>query len=653
MKKSAFVAIPALMLALAAGAAAQSRPYRGTYIPHYAFPITAATSLAPESNPAVLRLDASQVWRGVIHATETIPVQPGAFTLVYPEWVPGEHGPTGPIDELAALRITANGKPLAWARDPVEMYSFHIDVPAGTNAVIAQFDVLMNDGSGVMATRSVAVLNWNRALLYQQGVDSHTYFIKPSIKIPANWTFATALTEAGNPGQDSPDAQFQTLSLAMLVDSPLDTGRYEKKWDLGEVSSAPVELDAFAANPRDLAIPAALLDAYKRLPAEAFALYGSRHFANYHALLTLSDQIGFEGIEHHQSSDNRAPDDFMINPAESVAEGDLVPHEFSHSWNGKYRRPADLATPNFQVPMRTDLLWVYEGMNQYLGDMLSFRTGIREEKDFPDYLAAQYAQMATEPGRSTTPVAALTTAAPFLYQATNQYSSISRTAGDFYTEGELVWLDADTIIRTLSHGTKSLDTFLHLYSQPTVTDPMTDTYTRAQIEALLNQVQPYDWHRFFQTHIYEIAPQPPADALTRAGWKLVYTAEPNSFLTAAESVEHGDTVRWYDLGATLTSAGVVKGLRQDSPAWNAGLAQGQTIVAVDHRSFSADELKHAIEQAQHNSQPIELEVAASGRYETLSVDYHDGLRNPHLERIPGTTDLLAQIAAPHTGAALP
>lgn len=647
MKKTTWM-VPALLAGLTVGAAAQ---YRGTSIPHYAFPIQAATSLATEAHPAMLKLDASQAWRGIIYVTETIPAAPGTATLVYPEWVPGEHGPTGPIDELAELRFTAGGKPLAFSRDAVDMYAFHVTVPSGVNTITAQFTLIMNDGSGTMATRSIAVLNWNRALLYQQGVDSHTYFFAPSITLPNDWSFATALTPQGSPRDNT--VQFQTLSLAMLQDSPLDMGRYEKKWPLGEIGSAPVELDAFAANPRDLDLPASLLDAYKRLPAEAFALYGSHHFAHYNALLTLSDQIGFEGIEHHQSSDNRAPDDFLTNSEESVVEGDLVPHEFSHSWNGKYRRPADLATPNFNVPMRTDLLWVYEGMNQYLGDMLSFRTGIRSEKEFSDYLAAMYGLMSVEPGRATTPVIALTTAAPFLYQATNAYSNISRTAGDFYTEGELVWFDADTLIRTLSHGQKSLDDFLHLYSAPAATEPITDTYTREQIEALLNQVQPYDWHQFFQTRIYDIAPQPPLDALTHAGWKLVYTDQPNSYLAAAARLADGDTVRWFDLGATLTATGVVKRLRQNSPAWDAGLAEGQTIVAVNGRKFSAGEIIAAIRQSQGNNQPITLEVSASGRFETVTVDYHGGVREPHLERIAGTPDLLAQIGAPHASSQTP
>ncbi len=642
MKELRPVALALLVASLAVTGVAQ---YRGTYIPKYGEPFTAAASLAPLAQPADLAVDASQAWRGILTVTESIPARPGPFTVVYPQWVPGEHGPTGPIDELAALRFTAGTQILPWNRDPVNMYAFHITVPAGAGTVTAHFDLLMNDGTGKMQTHKLAIINWNRVLLYQAGVDSHTYFFRPSITLPAGWSYGTALTVAATPAADH--VQFAPLTLAMLVDSPLDMGQYAKKWDLGKLDGAGVQLDAFANNPRDLDIPSERLAAYQRVPAEAFALYGSRHFANYHALLTLSDAIGFQGIEHHQSSDNRAPADFLTNPQESLGDGDLITHEMSHSWNGKYRRPADLTTPNFQVPMQTELLWVYEGMNQYLGDMLSFRAGIRKPSDYPEYLATLFADMSLETGRATTPVAALTTAAPYLYQASNDYSAISRNAGDFYTEGELVWLDADTIIRTLSHGTKSLDDFLHLYSAPEVTDPITDTYTRAQIEALLNQVQPYDWHAFLQRHLYDIAPQPPLNGLQRAGWKLVYTAKPNKFDEAYAALNHGDSIHWYDLGLTATSNGTIKGVRRGTSAWNAGLADGDRIIAVNGHAYSGDELDAAVEQAQHSTAPITLEVQGSNWLQTLKVNYHEGLRYPHLERLPGTTDLLAAIMAPH------
>jgi predicted metalloprotease with PDZ domain len=605
------------------------------------------TSYATEQQPATLVLDASRAADGIIEVRERIPAAAGAFTLVYPKWIPGEHGPTGPLHDLAALRISAGGSVLDWHRDPVDLYAFHVEVPAGAKAIDAEFDVLLNASDDVMSTHSIAIVNWNRALLYQDGVDSHDYYVKASIVLPAGWDYATALRTAA---QDASRVDFATTPLNMLVDSPLDMGRYARKWDLWREDSAFVALDAFADTPQDLDIPAKLLRAYQRVPAETFAMYGSRHFYDYHALLTLSDAIGFEGIEHHQSSDNRAPASFLTDPDQSLAGGDLVTHEFSHSWNGKYRRPADLTTPNFQVPQLTDLLWVYEGMNQYLGDLLSFRAGIREPKEYPEYLATVYAQMDSETGRSTTPLIDLTTGAPYFFEARGQYGAIRRNAGDFYTEGELVWLDVDTIIRERSHGARSLDTFLHRYSEPAITGPIVKTYTRAQIEALLNEVEPYDWHALFEKYVYSTSVHPPTDELARAGWRFVYAEKPNEFITANQADDHGIT-GWYSYGADLSGEGVVRDVRENSPAWRAGLAPGMKILAVDNQEFSSGVLEYALKRAQHSSAAISLITSQTGWFQTLSLDYHDGIRYPHLERVEGTPDMLTQITAPHASVA--
>jgi predicted metalloprotease with PDZ domain len=603
---------------------------------------TPAPPYATQERPATLLVDASRAGDGIMSVREHIPAAPGSFTIVYPKWIPGEHGPTGPLNNLAALRVSANGTALDWRRDPLDLYAFHVNVPAGADAVDVDFDVLMNAPDDNMATHSLAIVNWNRALLYQNGIDSHHYFVKPSIVLPAGWDYATALRGAARTGNR---IDFDVTPLNMLVDSPLDMGRYVRKWDLWRQGSSFVQFDAFADYPQDLEIPVNLLRAYVRVPDEAFAMYGSRHFADYHALLTLSDVVGFQGIEHHQSSDDRAPDDFLTDPDESLAGGDLITHEFSHSWNGKYRRPADLTTPNFQVPQLTDLLWVYEGMNQYLGDLLSFRSGIREPKLFPEYIASVYAAMYYETGRATTPLIDLTTGAPYFYLARGAYPAIRRNADDFYSEGELLWLDVDTIIRERSHGTRSLDTFLHRYTEPSVTGPIVVTYTRAQIENLLNGVEPYDWNGFFEKYVYHVAPEPPTDELARAGWRIVYNDRPNTFISAEQSDERG-VVGWYAYGADLSAEGVVRDVRENSASWRAGLAPGMKVLAVDGQQFSQDSLEYALKRAQRSPAPISLITVQTGWYQTLALNYHDGLRYPHLERIPGRADMLAAIAAP-------
>ena len=604
-----------------------------------------AQSYATQSNPETLVLDARNVGRGLMTATMRIPVAPGEFTFVYPKWTPGEHGPTGPIANVSEIKVSAGGQSLTWRRDPVDMYAFHVDVPSGVQALDVQFTVLVNAPADRMSTPNLAIVNWNRVLFYQADTNSHHVYFKPSIILPVGWGYGTALP---GPQQSGQRVDFAEVPLNMLVDSPLDCGRYYKHIELWRQGSAYQMLDVFADRPQDLDIPDTLIAHYKRMAPEALALYGSRHWNYYHSLLTLSDAIGFQGIEHHQSSDNRGPDDFMTNPKEQFAGGDLLTHEFSHSWNGKYRRPQDLTTLNFQIPMQTALLWVYEGMNQYLGDLLSFRTGIRKPGDYAEYLAALYANLASEPGRNTEPLIDTTTAAPYLYQVDGSYPSIRRTAGDFYAEGELFWLDADTLIREKTHGRKSLDDFLHLYSAPSVTGPITKTYTRAEIERLLNEVVPYDWHAFIEKRVYALAPTPPTDELARTGWRLVYTSKPNEFIEAFAMLRHGND-QWYTYGFEIGKDDTVTDVREGSPAWTAGMAPGMKIAAVDGQAYSDDVLKYISTQAEHSDGPTDFLVQQDSWYHTYQVTYHGGPKYPHLERIAGKRDMLAKIMAPHAG----
>ena len=604
-----------------------------------------AQSYATQANPETLVLDARDVGRGLMTATMQIPVKPGAFTFVYPKWVPGEHGPTGPLDNISEIKVSAGGQTLEWRRDLVDMYAFHVDVPRGVHTLDVRFTVLVNSADDRMSTANLAIINWNRVLFYQADTNSHKVYFKPSIILPDGWSYGTALP---GPQQSGQRVDFAEVALNMLVDSPLDLGRYYKHIELWREGSAYQMLDAFADKPQDLEFPDKLIAEYKHMTPEALALYGSRHWNDYHALLTLSDQIGFQGIEHHQSSDYRAPVDFMTNPKEQLAAGDLVTHEFSHSWNGKYRRPADLTQPNFQIPERTDLLWVYEGMNQYLGDLLSFRAQIRKPSDYPEYLASLYASLASEPGRNTEPLIDTTTAAPYLYEARGSYPSIRRTAGDFYGEGELFWLDVDTLIREKTHGEKSLDTFLHLYSAPALTGPITKTYTRADIERLLNEVVPNDWHAFIQKRIYEVAPTPPTAELARSGWKLVYTSEPNRFMEVDDALRHMNN-QWYTYGIRINKDDTLTDVREGSPAWNAGMAPGMKIAAVDGQAYGDDVLKYVLTQAEHSNGPTVFLVQQDGWYRTVNVDYHGGPKYPHLVRINGTPDMLAKIMAPRAG----
>jgi predicted metalloprotease with PDZ domain len=603
------------------------------------------TPLATQSDPMTVVLDARKAPLGLAYTHMTIPVAPGPFTIDYPQWIPGEHSPDGPLQGMSELRVTANGTPLTWARDQVDMYAFHVNVPAGVHVIDADFTAILNIDDGKKATRNIMVGNWNRFLLYQRNIDNEKYFVRASVIVPPGWDFASALPVKA---RDGDRVDFDTVSLETLVDSPTDLGRYVKHITTWTGDGASAYLDLFADEPEDLKIDDKLIAAYKRLVPEAIALYGGRHWNVYHAELTLSDDLGFEGIEHHQSSDDRADDGFMTDAAEQKANGDLIPHEFSHSWNGKYRRPFDLQQPNFNDPFpeHGELLWQYEGMNQYVGDLLSFRSGIRDPKDYPEYLASLYARLAYEPGRKTTPIIDTTTGAPYYYCcARGDYPSIRRTAGDFYGEGELMWLDADTIIREQTHGTKSLDDYTKLFAGG-VSAPKVVTYTREDLEGYLRAVTPYDWHGFFQKYVYAIAPEPPTDEIERAGYKLVYDDKPNAFIDGRAAKSHG-VFAWYDAGVQLGGKGEVRDVREDSAAWQAGLAPGMQVVAVNDLAFSADRWKDAIIGAKGETEPIRLLIKQGTWYAHVDLAYHDGPKYPHLERIPGSTDMLAQIMAPH------
>lgn len=606
-------------------------------VPHFDQP------LATQSNPVTITLDARKAALGRAYAHLTIPVRPGPFTIDYPEWIPGEHGPTGPLSDISELRVSAGGKQLRWQRDQVDLYAFHVNVPPGTSSVNVDFTVLLNGGGDMMATRNILIGNWNRYIFYQRNIDNTQYFARASIVLPAGWDFASALPVASRSGDR---VNFDTVSLETLIDSPTDMGAYVKHITTWTGDGAATYLDVFADAPEDLKIDGKVIDAYKRLTPEAMALYGGRHWNVYHAELTLSNTLGFQGIEHHQSSDDRAPDDFLTNPRSQMLNGDLVPHEFSHSWNGKYRRPFDLQQPDYNEPYpeRTELLWQYEGMNQYMGDLLSFRAGIRDPKDYPEYLAALYSNLAYEPGRNTTPLIDTTTGAPYYYCcARGVYPSLRRTSGDFYREGELVWLDADTIIREQTHGAKSLDDYTKVFAGG-VSGPKVVTYTREDVERYLNQVVPYDWHGFFEKYVYSIAPVPPADEIERAGYTLVFNDTPNKFVNGRGGRGVG---AWFDAGMQIGATGAISDVRENSAAWKAGLAPGMQIVGVNGREFSADLWTQAIKDAKNSSAPLHLLIKQGHWYQTADLDYHDGLKYPHLERVAGTADMLSEIMRAH------
>lgn len=605
--------------------------------------LVAAAAVARAAPPPIaLVVDARGAPRNILHVHETVPVTGSTpLLLYYPKWIPGEHGPTGPIQGVAGLRITSGGADIAWQRDPVDLYAFHVTPPAGATSVDVSFDDLI-DSSDPMATPNMLIVNWNRVLLYPAGIPAADVSMQPSIVLPVGWTFGTALP---GPKRSGDRVDFAVTPLTTLVDSPLDAGRYERRIVLLDAGGYTNEIDAFADAPDELALSDANVARYKAVIAEADALYGARHWRHYHFLLTLSDAIPPQGIEHHESSDNRAPADYWTDAASLSGFADLLPHEYSHSWNGKYRRPADLITPDYQVPEQTDLLWVYEGLNQYLGDMFVFRSGLVSSSLYPEYLAHIYAEMDSEPGRLADPLDDTAVAAPYLYQAPGDWSAERRSADDFYTEGELVWLSVDAIIRTQSHGARSLDDFIRAFDGQRDTPPMVVPYTRADVVAALDKVQPYDWNGFFQTWVYDVAPHPPPFCVSLTGWKLVWNQVPNHWDDLAEQTRGRADFR-YSLGFSTGESGDISDVLAGSPAARAGLGTQTQIIAVDGRKFSPELLHHALADARDPKRDVSLIVLDDDLYRTIDIPYHGGDRYPHLERVASAPDLLSLITAP-------
>ena len=586
-----------------------------------------------------LALDARETPRKLLHARETFAVTPGALTLVYPKWLPGEHSPDGAIDDLVGLKFSAGDKTLSWRRDSIDQFAFHLDVPQGVDTLDVSLDFLSAIGAGGFSSASsetahLGIYSWNQVVLYPQGARTDDLMVRASMQLPAGWKFATALPVASKSGDK---IDFAPVSLTTLVDSPVIGGEYLRVVPL-DTSSRPVEADLVGDTANAIDIPNDLTQKWKRLVQEADAMFGARHYDNYHFLLTLSDRVAHFGLEHHQSNDSRVNEN-SLSQQNSIG---VVAHEYVHSWNGKFRRPAGLATPDFQQPMVGELLWVYEGLTQYLGYVLAERSGIWSESYYKERLAQIAAFLDNEPGREWRPLSDTTTAAQLLYFAPGQWTAYRRST-DFYDEGWLIWLDVDTQIRQLTNGQKSIEDFCHLFHGGESSAPMVKPYTFDDVVAALNQVAPHDWKGFLSARIYQITPHAPLDGITKGGWRLVYSDAKNEYVKVsdAERVEAA-----YSIGLRVRARdGVVNDVFLNSPAGKAGIGPGMQILAVNGLRFSAEVLRNAIKDSKSASGPLTVEFQNDDVVKTVSLDYHGGTREPHLERDMSKPDVLAQILA--------
>ena len=610
----------------------------------------AVPSDTPYPGMLTLQVDATDLDRRIFRVRETVPVVPGPLRLYYPQWLPGNHGPTGRIDELAGLKISAGGARLAWKRDPLDVYAFTLEVPSGASTLDIEFQHLSpidRDSGRVVVTPEMLNVQWNAVLLYPAGHADRAITVKPSLRLPAGWKFGSALEAAAQQGTTT---EFKPVSVETLIDSPVFAGKHMARIDLDPDAAAngraPIFLDVMADTPGELTMTAEQLAAHRALVTQADRLFGTRHFAHYDFLLAISDGFGGIGLEHHQSSENGVPPGYFSEWAKSSVGRDLLAHEFTHSWNGKFRRPYDLWTPDFNtVPEQDDLLWVYEGLTQYYGDVLAARSGLWDARQFREMLAGTIANMASRPGRQWRPLQDTADEASILYYVPFGWANWRRQV-DFYPEGELLWLDVDTRIRELSHGHKSLDDFSRAFFGIHPGSDVTVTYTFDDIVKALNGVEPYDWAAFLRQRLDYVGHRlPEMDGVTRSGWKLAYTDKPDSYQKAIEAQRHMINQIWGAGFSVADKDGRLLDVRWDGPAFKAGLAPGMQIVAVNGRQYSAESLRDALTDAATSKQPIDLLVKNLEYVSTIKLDWTGGLMYPVLERLPNTPDYLGAISA--------
>lgn len=612
--------------------------------------LSGAATLLSQSNRVIeIAADLTDAPRKILHGDLRIPVQPGPLTLLFPEWIPGEHAPTGPVDNLAGLFFHANGKELEWKRDDVNMYALHLTIPSGTAVLEAHVDFLATAdpegfSSGACTTPNLAVLNWNQVLLYPEGRPANEITFRPAVKIPEGWQLGTALEPDG---EAAGVHRFRPVPLSTLVDSPVLSGRFFKEIALAPDVTPKHFLDIAGDGPEDLAITDQQINGFSNLVRETGALFKSRHYNSYHFLLTLSDSVAHFGLEHHQSSDDRADARTLIDEDFSEVNADLLPHEFTHSWNGKYRRPEGLVTATYQQPMKGNLLWVYEGLTQYLGDVLAARSGIWSAAQFKTYLAASAAEMDHRPGRLWRNLEDTAISAQILYAAPEAWQNWRRST-DFYPSGELLWLDVDATIRKLSNNTKSLNNFCaKFFGPPGDTGPLVRPYNFDELVKALNEVQVNDWSAFLNQRLYTHAPHGILGGITGSGYSIAYTPETNDYIRATNSSRGGVTA-WYSLGFDTSSENTISDVLFDSLAFKAGLGPGMRIVAVNGRQANDEVLRAAIRNSKTEQNPIELIVSNTGWYRVIKLDYHDGERWPHLVHTEGQPDYLEDILRPLT-----
>jgi predicted metalloprotease with PDZ domain len=613
----------------------------------FAFSLVTLVPCAASAAPVKLAVDASEVTRRVIHVAEVIPAEAGPLTLHYPRWIPGRHRQVGQIANVSDLRIKANGEPITWKRDDTDPFTIHCTVPKGADAIELHFDLLLASGSEggaafmTVASPKMMTMNWNDVLWYPKTPKALELRFKAAVRLPKGWGFGTALSPSDelNEGRVS----FGEVTLETLIDSPVLAGEHVRIIPIGPMKERH-HVYLACDSPDGLEVTPETLKAWDKLPAEAAALYGpNRPYENYTFLLGLSNHVPRAGIEHHQSSDNRLSELALIKAGERRMSATLFPHEYTHSWNGKFRRPADMIVPDYQTPHQTRLLWVYEGLTNYLGWLLAARCGLFSPEDAREYLALTASRMSNSRGRSWRPLDDTAAAASVLFDAPRSWGA-SRRMVDFYDEGTLLWLEVDVMIRTQTKGAKSLDDFCKAFFGMGEGKPVVKGYKLTDVVAALNEVSPYDWKTHFARRVEAVTDAAPLEGITGAGWKLAFAEKPSELFLAQEGLTRG--VNMLDsLGLLLGPEGAITDVVPTMPAAEAGLAPGMKVLAVNSRRYSADSLKTAVANTKTGAK-LELLIESGDFFKTHPLDYKLGARYPRLEKVEGRDDVLAEIVKP-------
>jgi predicted metalloprotease with PDZ domain len=620
-----------------------------------AFEANAATMAVPPPRDVAYRgtislaVDVSDLEHRLFNVTQRIPVQAGPLTLLYPEWLPGNHAPRGTISGIGGLEVTGGGKRIEWFRDSTNVFAFHLNVPAGVSTIEVKFQYaspVVRDQGRRVVTPSIVNLQWNSVVLYPAGYAQSRIMFAPTLTFPEGFDFGCALDVAQ---RDGTKVTFKPVSLEMLVDGPLFAGRYFKRVELAPGAPKAVNLNIVADEAKYLEIKPEQLAPHRKLVQEMLSLFGSQHYDHYDFLLALTDELGGIGLEHHRSSENQQDPGYFTEWDKNASERDLLSHEYSHSWNGKFRRPAGQAVLNFNVPLDNELLWVYEGMTQYYGHVVAARSGLWTDEMARGALAQSAANLdRNRPGREWRALQDTTNQPVVTPRRPLSFVSWQRTE-EYYAEGELIWLDADTRIRELTGGRKSLDDYAKaLYG---VRDGQIGPapYTFDDVVAALNSVVANDWRSFLRSRLDGHGPGAPMDGITRGGWTLTFTDTPSVFTKNNEEAnKYIELTHSLGLRVSTRDAGQISEVTWDRPAFKAGLVQGDTIVAVNGHAFKADVLKDAVKSAKGGSTPIELILKNGDRYRTVRIPYYDGLRYPQLERVENTEDRLGAILTPRT-----